>query len=54
MEKGEILLVIFIFGLGFLDMAVFPNLAVFSNGHNFRLISHRKMNKPSRETSLLA
>ena len=48
------LLVIFIFGLGFRDMTVFPNLAVFSNGYNFRLISHKNINTPSQETFLLA
>ena len=37
------LLVIFIFGLGFRDMAIFPILPVFSNGYSFRLISHRKI-----------
>jgi len=62
-EKGVILyaksnifslIVIFTFGLGFRDMTVFPNLTFFLNGYNFRLISHRKINEPPRETSLLA
>ena len=35
-------------------MTVFPNLVFFQTAINFRLISHKKINTPSQETSLLA